>query len=140
MRAPEMLDHKADLMVRLDNPVLRRAWRSQVAEDVVRPRSAVQEAIPETMARSDPEMAETVREAQDRGIDTLLQPVMWTDGGPFAVHNMPCAVCRQRHAIIDLSEGAFGPCWECRRLGWRLTPPPRTLLQRLANKLWGDRW
>jgi hypothetical protein len=47
MRAAEVLDHKADLMARLDNPVLRRAWRYQVAEDIRSPRSAIQEAIPD---------------------------------------------------------------------------------------------
>lgn len=33
--------------------------------------------------------------------------------GPAATHNMPCAVCRQRHAVLDLSRGVFQPCWTC---------------------------
>lgn len=40
-----MLDHKADLMVRLENPLLRRMWTGQVALDIHNPRAAVQEAI-----------------------------------------------------------------------------------------------
>jgi hypothetical protein len=53
VRAPEVLDHKADLMTRLDNPMVRRMWRAQVAEDIVRPRATAQEALPdERMASS----------------------------------------------------------------------------------------
>jgi hypothetical protein len=36
MRAPEMLDHKADLMVRLDDPRVRAVWRQQVLMDMVK--------------------------------------------------------------------------------------------------------
>lgn len=41
-------------------------------------------------------------------------------GSPVATHNMPCAVCRTRHAVIMLSEGIFQPCWECQAKGWKL--------------------
>lgn len=41
----EVLDHKADLLERLQDPTLRRAWSAQVAEDIARPRAAVQEAV-----------------------------------------------------------------------------------------------
>lgn len=34
MRAPEMLDHKADLMVRLQDPRVYTSWRSQVEMDI----------------------------------------------------------------------------------------------------------
>jgi hypothetical protein len=37
-----------------------------------------------------------------------------TDGGPWAEHNMPCAVCGKKHAMLDLETGFFHPCWECR--------------------------
>jgi hypothetical protein len=37
-----------------------------------------------------------------------------TDGGPWATHNMPCAVCGKKHAVLDLETGFFHPCWECR--------------------------
>lgn len=33
MRAPEVLDHKADLMVRLEDPIVRRIWAGQIAMD-----------------------------------------------------------------------------------------------------------
>jgi hypothetical protein len=52
MHAPEILDHKADLMVRLEDPALRRAWRYQVSEDIRRPLSSIQEAIPDRLADS----------------------------------------------------------------------------------------
>jgi hypothetical protein len=41
--------------------------------------------------------------------------------GPVAFHNMPCAVCRQQHAVLDLSRGVFQPCWGCRR-NWAMVP------------------
>jgi hypothetical protein len=44
-----------------------------------------------------------------------------TDGGPWAQHTMPCPVCCDRHAILDLSTGAFGPCGTCQADGWQLT-------------------
>jgi hypothetical protein len=44
-----------------------------------------------------------------------------TDGGPWAEHNMPCAVCREHHAVLDLSCGVMEPCWRCQRDGWKLT-------------------
>lgn len=40
--------------------------------------------------------------------------------GPMATHNMPCAVCRRRHAVLDLSTGVMQPCWCCQRWGWRV--------------------
>lgn len=42
------------------------------------------------------------------------------DEGPFAIHNMPCTVCRKRHAVLDLTCGLMRPCWECAALGWEV--------------------
>ena len=44
--------------------------------------------------------------------------------GPAANHNMPCAICRERHAVIMLNTGVFEPCWECRKTGWRTVRLP----------------
>lgn len=38
--------------------------------------------------------------------------------GPAATHNMPCAVCRQNHAVLNLSTGIMGPCWTCTGKGY----------------------
>jgi len=43
----------------------------------------------------------------------LLQPKIVTDGGPWANHNMPCAVCGKAHAVLDLSTAIFHPCRFC---------------------------
>lgn len=49
----QMLDHKADLLERMQDPRLRRAWSLQVTEDIVRPKSALQESIEDNqLARS----------------------------------------------------------------------------------------
>jgi hypothetical protein len=36
MRAPEVLDHKADLMIRLDDPQVRKIWREQILMDLIK--------------------------------------------------------------------------------------------------------
>jgi len=41
-------------------------------------------------------------------------------GAPFADHNMPCAVCGEKKAVLELWCGRFQPCWECQRKGWKL--------------------
>jgi hypothetical protein len=47
-------------------------------------------------------------------------PVIVTDGGPWAEHDMACAVCQQKKAVLDLNSGRFDPCWGCQGAGWRL--------------------
>lgn len=48
----------------------------------------------------------------------LAEIVVRSDGGPWAVHNQPCAVCGARAAILDLSQGVMLPCGQCVALGW----------------------
>jgi hypothetical protein len=60
----------------------------------------------------------------------LLKPTIVTDGGPWAKHNMPCAVCSIKPAVYNLNTGVFEPCWQCQRLGWKLT------LMKAWWKLW----
>ncbi len=38
-----------------------------------------------------------------------------TDGGPWATHNMPCAICHKEHAVLDLETAIFYPCWKCQK-------------------------
>lgn len=44
--------------------------------------------------------------------------------GPVAFHDYACTICQVRHAVIDLREGIFKPCWKCqevwevRRIPW----------------------
>ena len=54
-----------------------------------------------------------------------LHPKVVTDGGPWADHNMPCAVCWSRAAVLNLNDGVFEPCWECQRTGFKLKRPSR---------------
>lgn len=51
--------------------------------------------------------------------DPAMQIIV-TDGGPWASHNVVCAVCGDRKAILDLSIGVFLPCDTCRSEGWIL--------------------
>ena len=50
----------------------------------------------------------------------LAEIKMVTDGGPWCIHNMPCAVCGNSHAVYNLSIGVFLPCWECQKKGFVL--------------------
>lgn len=43
--------------------------------------------------------------------------------GPAAEHDMPCAVCRQAPAVLDLSIGVFRPCWKCQE-SWNMAHRP----------------
>lgn len=43
-----------------------------------------------------------------------------TDGGPWAEHTMPCAVCHRNRAIMQLDGWHFHPCDNCKSNGWRL--------------------
>jgi hypothetical protein len=45
-------------------------------------------------------------------IDTHI-PIIKTDGGPWAMHDMACAVCHINPAVLDLNTGIFQPCWSC---------------------------
>lgn len=52
---------------------------------------------------------------------TVHEPVIITDGGPWASHDFACPVCHNKHAVLDLNTGVFQPCWDCQTLGWLLT-------------------
>lgn len=41
-------------------------------------------------------------------------------GGPFALHNYPCTVCRTNHAVLDLGNGIMQPCWDCQQSGYKV--------------------
>jgi hypothetical protein len=44
-----------------------------------------------------------------------------TDWGPWAEHNFPCPVCKQRASIVNIDAWVFGPCAVCQREGWELS-------------------
>ena len=47
-------------------------------------------------------------------------------------HTFPCPVCRKKHAILNVGEGVFEPCYECASLGW--------LLINVRNLRWWQLW
>lgn len=51
----------------------------------------------------------------------MHEPVIETDGGPWAVHDYACPVCRERYAILHLNDGVFHPCDKCAAEGWKLS-------------------
>lgn len=58
--------------------------------------------------------------ADGPGIE-MHDPVVYTDGGPWAEHDMACAVCQDYKAVLDIGTARFHPCWVCQRKGWQLT-------------------
>lgn len=57
----------------------------------------------------------------------LKLPIIETDGGPWAMHDMACAVCHVNYAILNLNTGVFGPCWKCQDDGWK--PPKKRMFR-----------
>lgn len=40
--------------------------------------------------------------------------------GPAASHNMPCACCGEKHAVLETNTGIMQPCWSCQELGYEV--------------------
>jgi hypothetical protein len=88
--------------------------------------------------------AEPVAEVERHGALVIEVRGPWTDGerpglaevravtdwGPWAQHNFPCPVCKQRAALVDLDGWVFQPCHPCQQLGWELRAPARGKLRR----------
>lgn len=49
----------------------------------------------------------------------LLKPEI-IDLGIAALHNMPCAVYTEQHAVLDMKRGVFTPSWKAQAEGWVL--------------------
>ena len=56
-------------------------------------------------------------------------------GAPFATHNMPCPVCRNNHAVLDLGTGVMQPCWECQGNGWTLVKATGKITEHVLKAL-----
>ena len=61
-------------------------------------------------------------------------PIIISDGGPWATHDMACAVCHKYKAVIDVGTGVFSPCWKCQEDGWRLDKSHGNRLRFLRKK------
>lgn len=40
--------------------------------------------------------------------------------GHAAEHNMPCAVCGEKHAVLEMPPGVMQPCWSCQDRGYKI--------------------
>lgn len=73
-------------------------------------------------------------EWSERGI---FKPTVITDGGPWAVHDMPCAVLHKTEkAVLDMNANVFQPSWKAQSEGWRLVQA-RTWFQRFLLRVAG---
>jgi len=67
-------------------------------------------------------------------MSSLLEVDIITDGGPWAKHNMPCPVCGQEPAVLQLWNGIFQPCWKCQKKGIITLQLPRWLMKLIRIK------
>jgi len=58
--------------------------------------------------------------------------------GPIALHNMPCAVCWKKPAVLEMNEGEFWPCWDCRSLGYELRQRKKSWFRRVLAAVRGE--
>ena len=56
-----------------------------------------------------------------------LAKIVVENYGLYAEHNMPCAVCRELPAVLDLGTGLMQPCWDCQSHGYTLRRLPQWL-------------
>lgn len=46
--------------------------------------------------------------------------VFFHDSSMCATHNMPCPVCKTKHAVFNTGEGYFDTCWDCQKEGYNV--------------------
>lgn len=64
-----------------------------------------------------------------------IHPPTIVNHGLFAEHDMACSVCITGHAVLNMSEGTFQPCWACQGEGWRLAKKPPSFWSRVRARL-----
>ena len=65
--------------------------------------------------------ADDVEQAGPDGFHVQIhEPLVVTDGGPWAEHDYACPTCQVRKAVLFLNTGQFHPCDQCRSEGWEL--------------------
>ena len=58
------------------------------------------------------------------------KPIIVSDGGPWATHDVPCPIYwESESAILDMEKGQFHPSWKAQKEGWRLVKFPRWMLR-----------
>jgi hypothetical protein len=66
-------------------------------------------------------------------------PVVETDGGPWAIHDMACSVCWEKPAMLMVNNGVFWPCDSCREDGWEIGRIRIKRFQRWFNQRFSTR-
>lgn len=104
-------------------------WSKETIEAHINAQIKIQEII---MASAF-ERVGKYRVLQDRlsAAQPFATQVIVTDGGPWASHNVPCTVCGDNGAVLDLNKGVFMPCDNCKKNGWSLA---------LLKKHWWQFW
>lgn len=56
------------------------------------------------------------------------------------MHNMPCAVYRDKHAVLDMNTGIFQPSWQAQEAGWRLVKAETRLQKLILRSFFEERF
>lgn len=67
----------------------------------------------------------------------LLHATIFTDGGPWAMHNMPCPIHCDKKAVLDVGSGIFYPSHQAVMEGWVLAKVPpwlKWLIEKFQTK------
>ena len=68
----------------------------------------------------------------NRAVEKSPIEISYHDSLLVASHNVTCAVCSTRSAVLDNNTGRFLPCWRCQSEGW-LTLKLRPFWQGVLN-------
>lgn len=67
---------------------------------------------------------------------SMVDVEVFTDGGPWLMHNIPCSVCHEQKGVFNMGTGIIEPCWDCQREGFRTCRRRRGWLWRLLFGRW----
>lgn len=56
------------------------------------------------------------------------------DSGMLAIHDYSCPVCRENHAVLDLSVGIMNPCRRCEKNGYELIKKKKSWFERIFKR------
>jgi hypothetical protein len=53
-------------------------------------------------------------DVQVADVNVYIHPV-----GFMATHDYSCPICREKHAVLNMTDGIMKPCWDCQKKGYQ---------------------
>lgn len=73
--------------------------------------------------------APTIRPEMPTHVPNLLDL-----GAGCVLHDQACAVCHTGPAVLNLANGVFEPCWDCKKAGWEPPTKPQGFWARIFKR------